>query len=276
MDPKSSDVLTSATPSTVEAILTSDADARPVIPRPAAQPSGTAFRSVPAEHAGGGGYPGQSQSVGRPWGDQRAPNEVLPAWTTEAGPDEADANVWIHIYHVDPYTGWLNWALLKNAEMPIYHTGVEVYGDEWAFNYFDDCWDDPSVSGVINCLPKNMPGYEYQESLCLGPTRMSEDEVDRALYRLRDEWPACTYHLTRRNCLSFAQTFVGILRPPVPFPAEVGAVNEASRNNPIHEGIVDYGWSWAKWWMRRKYEQEQAEEAANREAAIQANLRAQH
>ena len=33
---------------------------------------------------------------------------------------------WIHIYHTDPYTAWLNWAGLKYAEIPIYHAGVEA------------------------------------------------------------------------------------------------------------------------------------------------------
>lgn len=175
----------------------------------------------------------------------------------------ANANVWIHVYNIDPYTGWLNGVWLKNADMPICHTGIEVYGEEWAFNYFDDCWDDDSISGVINCLPKNMPGYDYQESVCLGATKLSPHQVDEILYRLRDEWPASTYHLTRRNCISFAMHLVSLLRPPEPFPPAISGVNEASANNPMHEGVIDYGWEWAKWWMRKNT----ADELAAREAA---------
>jgi hypothetical protein len=265
MDPKVPSGSAAGSAGTVEAILTQDAEAhsRSVLTGLNGS-SSSAFRNVPAEHD-------PQMPMGRQLGGKHLDMSQLPMWRAEASQSEAhggyDANVWIHIYHIDAYTGWLNWALLKNAEMPIYHTGVEVFGEEWAFNYFDDCWDDPTISGVISCVPKSMPGYDYQESICLGPTQLTEDQVDRHIYRLRDEWPANTYHLTRRNCISFAKAFIEVLRPPAPFPATIAQVNESSKNNPISEGVVDYGWSWAKWWMRRKYEQEQAEEKANRLAA---------
>lgn len=179
-----------------------------------------------------------------------------PTWGTEADKADIDdvANVWIHIYHMDPYTGWLNnWVGLKYAEMPIHHTGVEVYGEEWCFNYFEDCWDEDSISGVINCIPRQMPGYEYQESICLGPTQLLEHEVDNVLIRLREEWPANSYHITRRNCMHFARTYVGHLSPRDPWPEKAHGINDFTENNPITNGVVDYGWSWAKWYMRRKW-----------------------
>jgi hypothetical protein len=264
MDSKAADTATASPQnSSIEAIVTNESEIK--IDRGA-----TASKAA--------GYPSSSSQAGpgqRPFGED-AP---VPSWDDADDYRNIDRNVYVHIYHIDSATAWLNWAWLKNADIPIYHTGIEVYGEEWAFNYFDDCWDDPSISGIINCVPKEMPGYEYQDTVCLGPTTLSEDAVDRALLQLRDEWPACTYHLTRRNCISFAQTFVGVLRPPEPFPSSIGAVNEASKKNPIHEGVVDYGWGWAKWWMRRKFEQEQAEleaEAARERAAAEGQPATHH
>eukprot|EP00427_Karlodinium_veneficum_P067975 CAMPEP_0169307110 /NCGR_PEP_ID=MMETSP1017-20121227/1121_1 /TAXON_ID=342587 /ORGANISM="Karlodinium micrum, Strain CCMP2283" /LENGTH=170 /DNA_ID=CAMNT_0009400383 /DNA_START=100 /DNA_END=609 /DNA_ORIENTATION=- len=163
--------------------------------------------------------------VGNANDKRSSPTEASPQWDTETSQAE-DANVWVHIYHMDPYTGWVNWAGLKSAEMPIHHTGVEVYGEEWCFNYFEDCWDDDTVSGVINCLPKNMPGFEYQESVCLGPTPLKEHEVDDILMQLRREWPANSYHITRRNCLHFAKLYVSKLRPRDPWPAMATGIND--------------------------------------------------
>lgn len=165
------------------------------------------------------------------------------------------SDVWLHVYHCDPYTGFLNQLLLKQKEIGIYHTGIEVYGEEWSFQYFEDTWDDPTVSGLIRCMPKCMAGYEYQESLNLGPTTLTPEEVDQALLRLHHEWPACSYHLTHNNCLSFAEYFAGVLKVPTTFPAQLKGILEASRNNASIDAVVDYGWSWSKWWMLRKHRQ---------------------
>lgn len=155
--------------------------------------------------------------------------------------------VWVHIYHTDPYTAWLNWAGLKYAEVPIYHAGVEVYGREWAFQYFDDAWDDDTISGVTSCTPRQMLGFDYQESVNLGETKLSMVQVREVLDKLREEWPACSYHITRHNCLSFAQRFIELLRVPERFPEFLLGFGDGPRYIPITDAVVDYGWGWYKW-----------------------------
>lgn len=168
---------------------------------------------------------------------------------------ERRSHVTLHIYQCDQLTGWLNKWWLKDSEMPIYHLGVEVYGEEWSFLYFEDCWDDESVSGVIRCQPKHMADFEYQESISLGLTTLSEDEVDDILLRLHEDYPACSYHLTRRNCLTFAEELVRHLKPPKPFPATLKGILDSCSQAPRLDATVDYGWSWAKWYMLRKHSQ---------------------
>jgi len=256
MDPRIPVEVSGSSPSVIESAAGQDVEIATTaseVPRK----EDTPFREVPNE---------PSNPVASTSGSRAAEERDSLRWTSE-NDELADAFVWIHVYHIDSYTGWLNGVWLKAAEMPICHVGIEVYGEEWAFNYFDDCWDDPAISGVVNCLPRNMPGYDYQESVNLGATKLAPHEVDELLWRLRDEWPACTYHLTRHNCISFAQHLVGLLKPPQPFPPPIAGVNDASRNNPIHEGVIDYGWQWAKWWMRKQTADEQAaREAAAAEA----------
>lgn len=172
------------------------------------------------------------------------------------------ANVWLHIYHTDGATAFLNNWVLKSKEIPIYHLGVEVYGEEWSFQYFEDAWDDQSISGVIRCQPKRMTDYDYQDSVCLGPTKLSEDQVDEILLRLHYEYPASSYHLTRRNCITFANVLVGLLEPPKIFPATLRGICDASSNSQSIDATVDYGWSWAKWYMIRKHQQPQPQPAS--------------
>merc|ERR1712039_422587 len=117
---------------------------------------------------------------------------------------------------------------LKDAEIGIFHAGVEVYGEEWSFQYFEDTWNDPFVSGLIRCLPKRMVDYEYQESINLGPTPFSQEEVDQFLLALHYEWPACSYHLTHNNCLTFAEHFTGKLMVPNAFPLHLKGILERS------------------------------------------------
>lgn len=164
-----------------------------------------------------------------------------------------DRVVWLHIYHCDPYTGFLNRALLKQADVGIYHAGIEVYGEEFSFQYFEDTWHDPTVSGLIRCLPRRMSGYEFQESVSLGRTALTPDGVDQLLASLHRTWPACSYHLTRNNCLTFAEHFAERLGAPEPFPARLKGILEASRDHPSLEAAVDCGWSWSKWWMQRRH-----------------------
>lgn len=164
-----------------------------------------------------------------------------------------DPTVLVHIYHCDPYTGWLNRVLLKDREIGIYHAGVEVYGEEWSFQYFEDSWEDPSVSGMIRCAPKCMSEYDYQESVCLGPTPFSQEEVNQMLLSLHYEWPACNYHITNNNCLTFAEQLVKLLEAPEAFPAKLKGILEASHSNQSVGAVVDFSWSWMKWWMMRKH-----------------------
>jgi len=171
-------------------------------------------------------------------------------------------DVWLHIYHCDPYTGFLNKVALKHAEIGIYHAGVEIFGEEWAFQYFQDTWNDPSVSGLTRCVPKCMPDYEYQESVYLGVSPCSLHEVDQCLLTLHYEWPACSYHLTKNNCLTFAEHFVKLLRAPEPFPARLKGIMDASGQHAPVDSFVDYTWGWIKWWMMRKHNQVEDEEQA--------------
>eukprot|EP00933_Yihiella_yeosuensis_P028276 TRINITY_DN22098_c0_g1_i1.p1 TRINITY_DN22098_c0_g1~~TRINITY_DN22098_c0_g1_i1.p1 ORF type:complete len:284 (+),score=34.42 TRINITY_DN22098_c0_g1_i1:114-965(+) len=162
-------------------------------------------------------------------------------------------DVIVHVYHCDPYTGFLNRMLMKDMEIGIWHAGIEVYGEEWSFQYFEDTWNDPSISGLIRCLPTRMSGYDFQQSINLGPTPLSEEEVDRLLVTLSAEWPASSYHLLHNNCLTFAHNFSKSLKAPRPFPTWILGVLEASSKNQSLDAVVDYSWSWAKWWMIQKH-----------------------
>jgi len=164
-------------------------------------------------------------------------------------------DVFLHVYHVDPCTGYLNNAFLKSKDLGMYHCGIEVNGEEWSFGFFIDCWNDPTLSGLQRCSPKNMIGYEYKETVNLGPTPLSDEEVEQVLDGVRDTWPACSYHIVHRNCMTFTQHIASLLQVPEPFPAWTkGAVDFSARNARM-DAVVDVAWSWSKWWMDMRHGQ---------------------
>jgi len=179
--------------------------------------------------------------------------------------------VWLHVYDLGPVTGRLNEFVLRGANLGAFHCGIEVLGDEWSFQGFHDAWDDPTLSGVVRNEPREHPAYIFRESILLGCSPLTEVAIDYVLDTMMEEWPANTYHLVMRNCVTFAEAFAEALQAPEPFPAWVRGAVDACKA-PALEAITDYGWSWFKWWSRRQAEQEalaqaQAEEEA---AALEA------
>jgi hypothetical protein len=157
--------------------------------------------------------------------------------------------VWLHVYDLDPYTGWANTWL----DFGVYHCGVEIYGVEWSFYYFDGAWDEKKVKlvgdlpGVLHSTPKELEGYRYRESVYMGISPLTRAEVKDLIQKLRGEWLACTYHITQRNCVSFAETLLDNLRIGEKFPSWIKKLCDASKQSRVVNYVVDGVWGWHKW-----------------------------
>jgi len=90
-----------------------------------------------------------------------------------------------------------------------------------------------------------------RQSIPIGRTLLQQKEVDATLKELRPLWPASSYHLTRRNCLCFAQEFVKRLEVHQQFPDWITRLCEVSTGNVILEGITEALWATMKWWTQR-------------------------
>jgi len=160
-------------------------------------------------------------------------------------------DVTLNIYHLGSSAGWLNDKFLRSAELGLVHVGVEVWGSEVSFQYYNDAWDDKDYTGVYSYEPKEPKNsrYIFAESLVLGKTPLSPNEGYHLLKELKDAWPASTYHLTRRNCLTFAKHLVRKLQVPGELPKWIGGASELGAG----DALVEYGWSWAKSYMTWKH-----------------------
>mmetsp|Transcript_29867 Transcript_29867/g.75173 ORF Transcript_29867/g.75173 Transcript_29867/m.75173 type:complete len:255 (+) Transcript_29867:77-841(+) len=168
---------------------------------------------------------------------------------------EEGHEVWLHVYDLGPVTGKLNEFILKGANLGAFHCGVEVLGDEWSFQGFHDAWDDDTLPGIFNNHPAMHPDFIYRESVCLGRTRLSEEAIDFVLDSMTESWPANSYHVVSRNCVTFAEEFTKALQVPEPFPGWVRGAIDAGKQ-PTLFAIADYGWSWFKWYCQKQAESE--------------------
>jgi len=112
--------------------------------------------------------------------------------------------VLVNIYDVsqDPTVQKLN-ELLAHRYSPfkfggIFHAGVEMLGQEWSFGFV------ACGTGVHRSSPRNHPHHHFRETIRLGPTRLSHEEVLTLMSAISLEYPGNSYHLLKRNCCHFA------------------------------------------------------------------------
>jgi len=84
----------------------------------------------------------------------------------------------------------------------VYHTGLEVYGTEYAF-----VGGDSSSSGIIPQTPKYMPDgapWVYSKTEKVGTTVMTRSEISTLISKMGAEYPNSSYNLLARNCNHFS------------------------------------------------------------------------
>eukprot|EP00929_Paragymnodinium_shiwhaense_P067027 TRINITY_DN33711_c0_g1_i2.p1 TRINITY_DN33711_c0_g1~~TRINITY_DN33711_c0_g1_i2.p1 ORF type:complete len:329 (-),score=58.70 TRINITY_DN33711_c0_g1_i2:187-1173(-) len=99
---------------------------------------------------------------------------------------------------------WVN-GILRNAGSGVFHAGIEVYGREWtygALNY--------RGTGVHDSAPKDA-SHKYRESVTMGLTLKTQEEVMAILKELSDTWQGEDYDMLARNCCHFCDTLAKAL-----------------------------------------------------------------
>lgn len=93
----------------------------------------------------------------------------------------------------------------------IFHTGIQVYGSEYTYG-----GHTYSHSGIFEMAPRSAEqelgdNFHYRESIHLGYTHFSRDEVNRIVDQLGWQFTGNSYHLTANNCNHFSDTMSRLL-----------------------------------------------------------------
>eukprot|EP00931_Biecheleriopsis_adriatica_P059056 TRINITY_DN35274_c0_g2_i1.p1 TRINITY_DN35274_c0_g2~~TRINITY_DN35274_c0_g2_i1.p1 ORF type:complete len:274 (+),score=33.85 TRINITY_DN35274_c0_g2_i1:38-859(+) len=111
--------------------------------------------------------------------------------------------VWLHVYDMSlPACSFcrLN-DILRLFQTGAFHVAVEVDGQEWSFV------ERARGSGVYSCQPRSARPHVYRESVAMGCTCLSEEEVSDLITGLQEEWQGASYDVFLCNCCHFSDTF---------------------------------------------------------------------
>lgn len=155
-------------------------------------------------------------------------------------------DIWLHVYDLGEFGGVLNDTILEKFRLGMYHVGVEVFGVEYCFE------DLNGTSGIFKCKPKTNThnNYRYKESTHMGRARMGKREIEQLVEFLCGVWRSDSYHLTHRNCLTFAGIFSKAIGATSDIPLWITNACEVCTNSKVLDFITDRVALLSKWWIR--------------------------
>ncbi|XP_054797893.1 deSI-like protein At4g17486 [Prosopis cineraria] len=111
------------------------------------------------------------------------------------GCSPGETPVYLNVYDLTPMNGYMYWTGLG-----VYHSGVEVYGVEYAFGAHDY-----PTSGVFEVEPRQCPGFKFRKSIFIGTTCLDPVQVREFMERHSTNYNGDTYHLIVKNCNHFCK-----------------------------------------------------------------------
>ena len=94
----------------------------------------------------------------------------------------------------------------------VFHAGVVIYGNELAYG-----GHEYEASGVFATKPRDPPlmpngkPLQFRESIYIGESDLTEDEVSALIQRMGAEYRGRAYHLLEKNCNHFADDLAMML-----------------------------------------------------------------
>ncbi|CAK9140677.1 unnamed protein product [Ilex paraguariensis] len=127
--------------------------------------------------------------------DKSAINFCMFPKVKSAGYSPGNTPVYLNVYDLTPVNGYFYWAGLG-----VFHTGVEVYGVEYAFGAHEY-----PTSGVFEIEPRQSPGFKFRKSIFIGTTDLDPIQVREFIECQSASYNGDTYHLVVKNCNHFCE-----------------------------------------------------------------------
>lgn len=155
--------------------------------------------------------------------------------------------IWLNVYDLSRVANTLNDAILSKFQLGIFHCGVEVFDTEYCFGFRNP---HSQMSGIDVCTPRQHPDHPYRESVHLGYANKTKRVIQKLVSELGEDWRSDTYHLTHRNCLTFADAFSKAIGANVEIPSWIRNACEVSTKSSALDFVVDSFWRLNKWTLK--------------------------
>eukprot|EP01063_Lacrimia_lanifica_P014242 TRINITY_DN20876_c0_g1_i1.p1 TRINITY_DN20876_c0_g1~~TRINITY_DN20876_c0_g1_i1.p1 ORF type:complete len:327 (+),score=98.10 TRINITY_DN20876_c0_g1_i1:110-1090(+) len=184
-------------------------------------------KAVPASTPPGGGVSRGTEKEMR-----KLQAEGITRAQSPPTPAVAPVPVYVNVYNLMPPDSNAKFSMLG---VGIYHSGVDVYGEEWTFGGSREAVA-PERSGIFAVPPKRaVPSLH--SSVLVGEVRLTREQVRWIIKGLERTWTMASYQLLSRNCNHFAEEFVAKLG--LPFPSWINRAAKIS-NALIPNSLLDY------------------------------------
>ncbi|KAK7809484.1 deSI-like protein At4g17486 isoform X1 [Quercus suber] len=107
--------------------------------------------------------------------------------------DAGTVPVYLNVYDLTPINGYAYWFGLG-----VYHSGVQVYGIEYAFGAHEY-----PTTGIFEGEPKQCDGFTFRKTIFTGKTDLGPEEVRAVMEELAGEYRGNAYNLITKNCNHF-------------------------------------------------------------------------
>ncbi|KMZ71543.1 PPPDE putative thiol peptidase family protein [Zostera marina] len=101
--------------------------------------------------------------------------------------------VYLNVYDISHLNTYFYW-----TGIGIYHSGVEVYGMEYAFAAHD-C----PTTGIFEVEPRKCPKFKFRKSIFMGMTNKNPIQINDLFENQSKNYKGNAYHLISNNCNHF-------------------------------------------------------------------------
>ncbi|KAJ6220073.1 hypothetical protein RDWZM_005885 [Blomia tropicalis] len=117
--------------------------------------------------------------------------------------------VYVNVYSLNEINN-----MIQHTGMGVYHSGVEVFGHEWAYGGHSESTTgiyQMKAPGDVTSLSTTDGSFVFVQSISIGITKYDLNQIINLLIKMGTKWQGNQYHLLYKNCNNFSDDLCHVL-----------------------------------------------------------------